>query len=287
MLLAEYLENWLTVFVAPFKAANTAAGYRRAINALPAKLMQTELSQVTALQLQAAINAKAKKHPRAAQLMYATLHAALAKAAVGKGGLGLIQHNPCAACIKPLHEPAKAAQLHAYLEAAKYERSFPLLALMALCGLRRSEALGLTWAAVDLAAATVTIRQQRLRIDHGYKAAPLKSNSSKRQLVIPAQLVELLKPYRGFPKAWVVDITPEALAKAHDRCIEASGSPHVTLHGLRHSMATIAAGQGISMKLLQVTLGHASFSLTANLYADHQGAEATIPVISTVSAAIM
>lgn len=292
MLLTEYLNQWLSVFVEPFRAPNTVAAYRRAIDALPAKLMQTQLDQVTGLQLQAAINTKARQHPRAAQLIYAMLHVALGKASTCPGGLGLISVNPAAACIKPKHKPAKAAvltadQLRQYLQAARSEVAFPLLLLMAVCGLRRSEALGLTWAAIDLQAATITINQQRLRMHHGYNPAPLKSDAAYRVLEINADLVEILKPFRGFPRAWVVDITPEALAKAHYRCIEAIGAPHVTLHGLRHSMATLAAGQGVPLKSLQVTLGHASFSLTANLYANHHQKEATNPVISTVSASII
>lgn len=45
--------------------------------------------------------------------------------------------------------------------------------------------------------------------------------------------------------------------------------PPVTLHGLRHSVATAAVLGGEPVKLVQGCLGHASFALTADLYADH------------------
>ena len=54
--------------------------------------------------------------------------------------------------------------------------------------------------------------------------------------------------------------------------------PSVTLHGLRHSVANAAWPPvappaavlgGEPVKLVQGCLGHASFALTADLYADH------------------
>lgn len=285
----EYLNQWLETFVRPFRAANTAACYARAFRSLPASVLAAPLDQLNGLQLQAAINAQALRHPRAAQLTFAALHAALRKAVQ----LGMLERSPLAGCVKPVHQTAKAAvlapdQLAAYIAAARSEPAFPLLLLMACCGLRRGEALGLRWDRIDLSSCTLRVDQQRMRLHHGYQLRPLKSAASYRTLPLSPPIAAALRAIRvrAF-SGFVVDITPEALARAHRRVLDRAGLPHVTPHGLRHSMATAAAAQGCPMKILQGILGHSKFELTANLYADHLSADAYAPHMASLAASLM
>ncbi|MGX8706660.1 MAG: tyrosine-type recombinase/integrase [bacterium] len=53
---------------------------------------------------------------------------------------------------------------------------------------------------------------------------------------------------------------------ALDNAIKRAGVPRVTPHGLRHSMASAAAAEDVSIKTLQVLLGHAHYSTTADIY---------------------
>ena len=163
----EYLDQWLETFVRPFRAANTVACYRRAINALPPMLANCPLDQLNGLIVQAHLNAQAAKHPRAAQLTYATLHAAMNKAV----DLGLLLRSPLSGCIKPQHTAQRAAvlsleQLASYITAARSQPAFPILLLMATCGLRRGEALGLMWQDID--GDQLHVRRQRVRTAQGY-----------------------------------------------------------------------------------------------------------------------
>ena len=233
-----------------------------------------DLGELNGLLLQSAINRQARKHPRAAQLTYATLHAAMARALK----LGFLERDPMAAVDKPHHEPSRAAVLTAaemgqYLQAARSYDTYPLLLLMATCGLRRGEALGLTWKAIDTTTHTLHITQQRMRQPgKGLTVAPLKSKASNRILPLPPAIESELSQWRGSRKVrtlWVVDTTPETLRREHRAALAIAGLPPVTLHGLRHSMATIAAGDGVGMKVLQGILGHSHYQLTADLYADH------------------
>ena len=41
----------------------------------------------------------------------------------------------------------------------------------------------------------------------------------------------------------------------------------INLHGLRHSMATLAVSLGVNMRVLQQLLGHSSYAVTAGTYA--------------------
>lgn len=289
MLTGEYLDQFIDAFVRPFRAPNTVGCYRRAFQSLPGSVRGADLQELNALQLQMAINAQARKHARAAQLTYACLSVAMKKAVE----LGMLDRSPMAGCRKPVHHTARTDvltpdQLAAYIAAARTEPAFPLLLLMASCGLRRGEALGLRWDHVDLQTGILRIDQQRMRVHHGYQLRPLKSQASRRVLPLPPPIGEELRliRVRSF-SGFVVDTTPEALARAHGRVLERAGLPHVTPHGLRHSMATAAAAQGCPMKILQGILGHSKYELTANLYADHLSADAYVPYMATLAASLM
>ena len=168
-----------------------------------------------------------------------------------------------------------------------YVLARPLLLLMVTCGLRRGEALGLTWAAVDWTAGTIAICQQRGRVaGRGMQTAALKTGASARVLPLAGPVARELTAWRAAQPVltrWVLDTTPERLARDHAAALAAAGLPHVTLHGLRHSMATAAAEAGAPIKLLQAVLGHSTYKLTADLYADHVRAAALGPVLDTMA----
>lgn len=293
MTAGEYLTSWLDTFVRPFRAPNTTACYRRAINALPVSVAASELTALDGMVIQAAINQQAAKHPRAAQLTFATLHAAFSKAVQ----LGYIDRHPMTACIRPAHQPRKAciltpAQLAAYISAARREACFPLLLIIATMGLRRAEALGLTWAAIDLASGVMHVAQQRVRANHGLQLRPLKSRASNRVLPIPEPVASELADWRADQRVvsfsgFVFDTNPDSLRKAHLRAVDRAGLPKVTLHGLRHSVATAAAVTGCPMKVLQGILGHSTYQLTANLYADHLAHGDFAPHLVRVASAVL
>lgn len=43
-------------------------------------------------------------------------------------------------------------------------------------------------------------------------------------------------------------------------------SPHIPLHGLRHTHATLLLEAGVPLKVVGERLGHASIAITADLY---------------------
>jgi integrase len=59
---------------------------------------------------------------------------------------------------------------------------------------------------------------------------------------------------------------PEHLTGWFARLVRDTGLPPVTLHGVRHSYATAALAAGEPLKVVSERLGHASTSITANLY---------------------
>lgn len=279
MLLGEWLATWMDLYVWPADIAKSSKMcYNRAVKALPGRLSLIPLSELSPLDLRRWLLSVAEKNPRAAQLDRLTICRALTVAA--KCGLcapGLVDPDVCP---KIKHKAARAAiltheQLLAYFHAAAQTDVAPALMLMC-CGLRRGEAMGVRWANVDLQAGTLLIDGQRSRCDQA-APDPLKSEASRRLIELPAALIAVLRrwPRNGM---WVCPCSSHVIYRRHAQLLEDLRLPSdVTLHGLRHSFATAAAAQGVPLKVLQRSLGHARFQLTADLYADH------LPSLSSVS----
>jgi integrase len=59
---------------------------------------------------------------------------------------------------------------------------------------------------------------------------------------------------------------PANVTRAFGRAVESAGLPRLTLHGLRHSWATVALGAGVLTKVISEQLGHSSIAVTGDIY---------------------
>ncbi len=73
-----------------------------------------------------------------------------------------------------------------------WRRAWALIATMAYTGLRFSEASALEWHDIDLDAATLRVRRSQWRGEVGH----VKAAASKREVVMPDELVEVLREHR-------------------------------------------------------------------------------------------
>lgn len=296
MTLGIWLDSWYNLYVLPDsrRAQSTKAAYGRALASIPSAVRAIELSALSGIDLQVLIRGACDRWeirsvsgftdsasfsgppcgfaggPRAAQLLLITLRQAL-RIAVKLGYCSPSVIDPDVV-VMPEHKPRQATvlrpdQLREYLHAAAQSEVYPLC-LFAACGLRRGEALGVRWEDIDRASGVLTIRRQRLRINREYQTLPLKSASSYRALVLPPSVLDALDSWPRSFSGWVCDCTPERWNKVHKRILQIAGLPACTIHGLRHTFATIAAHQ-MPIKAVQQALGHSNFKLTADLYAAH------------------
>jgi integrase len=53
---------------------------------------------------------------------------------------------------------------------------------------------------------------------------------------------------------------------AFERAVKQTGVSPLTLHGLRHTMATLLLAAGVHPKIVQERLGHASIQMTLDRY---------------------
>jgi len=61
-------------------------------------------------------------------------------------------------------------------------------------------------------------------------------------------------------------IGPNLMTRAFKKVVTTSGVPKLTIHGLRHTHATILLEQGVNPKVVSERLGHASVATTMDIY---------------------
>lgn len=185
----------------------------------------------------------------------------------------------------PAIEAWDAETLARFLADTADDRLGPLWQVMATTGMRRGEALALRWSDLDLSARRITIRRNLTWVRNAPVFVDPKTAKSRRLVPIPAETAEALRFHR---KRQVVEqeaageayatnglvfadeagdpLKPPRVTRTFGSAVKRLGLPTITLHGLRHTWATLALGAGIPAKVASEVLGHASVAITLDTY---------------------
>jgi len=145
-----------------------------------------------------------------------------------------------------------------------------LIYLIAKTGMRFSEALGLTPKDFDFMHQSVTINKTwDYKNNTGF--LPTKNFTSNRKIQIDWQtVIKFTELLRGLPEnepifvhGQVWNSTPNKRLERH--CIHC-GIPIITIHGLRHTHASLLLFSGVSIASVARRLGHASMTTTQKTY---------------------
>jgi integrase len=178
--------------------------------------------------------------------------------------------------------PDEAATLWA---ATDGERLGPLFRLMLLTGLRPGEALGLCWDAVDLQAATITVRRA-VRIDGARPTLvdELKTAASFRTIGLGERAVEVLRAQlvaqrvkRVAAPAWADDrlvfasergtvLDPANVRRVLRTVCRRAGLPEINPNELRHSAASLMSDRGVPLEQIADALGHSGTQMLDLVY---------------------
>jgi integrase len=156
------------------------------------------------------------------------------------------------------------AQLAEFLSSVAGHPIFAACHLIAMRGLRRGEACGLTWDDLDLDEGVAYIsRQLQQGADGQLKACPLKTESSLRAVALDPETVIVPRAHRSrqerqFAKA---GITPQGWVFTHE-----DGEP-LSPSYLTHKFNDLVEETGLPpVRLYDDQLGHSSVVLTADTY---------------------
>ena len=194
---------------------------------------------------------------------------------------GLIRQNPADFCrLPPKKNPEVAvltpAEMQRLLIQAQEDGFYEMFLLDISTGLRRGELLGLQWDDIDFKKCELRVNKQVRYDKKVLKITEPKTKAANRTIVLPKELVEVLKEYKQRVKSkWLfpspvksedVPRDPTACRKSLDKILVRAGCKHVPFHALRHTFATQSLRYGMDIKTLASVIGHESVETTLNVY---------------------
>ncbi|MDO5157250.1 MAG: site-specific integrase [Eubacteriales bacterium] len=217
---------------------------------------------------------------------------------------GLIDSNPCDKVkppkmnkqIEPKHfnkEQSKTflkALDHPACNVSEQMKVFYYMALYG--GFRRGELIALTWNDIDFKKNTVSITKSAAVVRGKQINKSPKNYTSIRIVNLPKSVMDMLKTYKNsqtehrlsIGNEWQGDnyvfiqrdgrqMHVDTPTKIFRRILRTHNShsknhlPLISLHGLRHTSATLLIAQHVDVKTVSARLGHANTSTTLNIYA--------------------
>lgn len=147
-------------------------------------------------------------------------------------------------------------------------------------GMRISELRGLTWANLDFDRGLIRVRQ---RADEKGKIGKPKSKAGIRDIPMAPIVRTTLEDWQGLaPKGDLDLVFPNSVgnvqnyANIYNRVfkpmlvrhgiVDAAGEAKFGIHALRHAAASLFIDQGWNPKKIQTLLGHASITMTMDVY---------------------
>jgi len=274
----EYYEQWIDVYKKGAIREATMSKYIMTLKWVKKLAPNLLLSDLTRTMYQKLLNDYALYHERQTTLDF---HHQLKGAVLDAVDEGLIERDPTRkAIIKGKPPRAKKIkylsqfELHTLISNLKLEEGVNwdwFILLIAKTGMRFSEALAITPADFDFARQTLSISKTwDYKGDGGF--LPTKNNSSVRKIQIDWQIVvkfsELIK---GLPEDKPIFVGSSKIynSTVNDtltRHCKECGISEISIHGLRHTHASLLLFAGVSIASVARRLGHASMTTTQKTY---------------------
>ena len=273
----EYYAQWVDVYKKGAIREATMAKYLMTQKWIQKLAPELKVSELTRTAYQQILNDYAKEHERQTTLDF---HHQLKGAILDALDEGMIERDPTRkAIIKGKTPRAKKIkylnqfELHtliASLDLSEEPNWDWFILLVAKTGMRFSEALALTPKDFDLSHQMLTVSKTwNYKGNGGF--LPTKNLSSMRKIQLDWQTVmqfsSLIKDLPEnepiFVKEKVYNSTLNDILARH--CIS-TGIPVISIHGLRHTHASLLLFAGVSIASVARRLGHASMTTTQKTY---------------------
>lgn len=169
----------------------------------------------------------------------------------------------------------------------KFPITYPLFRVLAFTGIRKGEALALTWDDVDFFNKTLEINKTITRnSDNKFISTPPKTNTSIRKISLDDEILNILKAWKTQQKRYLlahgqhaktknqiifssknnnyIDITRPNIILS--RICKEHNFNDITIHGFHHTHCSLLFEVGLSVKEVQERLGHSDIHTTMNIY---------------------
>ena len=144
-------------------------------------------------------------------------------------------------------------------------------------GLRLGELCALRWSDIDLHAGFVRVEREVQRLyEKGHTrlvVQPPKSESSRRRIPLPADMLSLLATYKPKHTGDTCLLTgtsilpePRTMQNRYKSLLKRAGVPYRNFHALRHTYATRCIEQYVDVKSVSEMLGHSDVRITLQTY---------------------
>lgn len=308
--LGQWLTYWLEQIIKPARSASTVHGYCMIIrNHLSPVLGAVPLNRLTAAQVQQYLNRMQAEGlcANTVRKHYMLLHNALEHARKQDMVVrNVSEHVTLPSASDPTHhfyDSETMAKLFEILAGTSME---PVVKLAGYLGLRRAEICGLKWNHVDREQKIITIAEARTTVNGRPVNKSAKNRSSIRRLGYAGiadmeELMERLWRQRkdemerlgdGYEDGGYVichnggrPYQADYLSNRLQRVLSKTGLPYVTLHGLRHSFASIANSRNVPLFGISRALGHSTTATTSRIYM-HLFDDTHLSVVQAVGEAV-
>ena len=276
-LFCDYYKKWITVYKEGAIRPITMNKYKMAHQWLVKLIPTLTVGDIDRISYQQLLNDYAQNHERQTTMDF---HHHIKRAILDAVDEGLISRDPTRKAIIKGKEPRAKKQkylnqfeLHKLIESLDLSQNINwdwFILLVAKTGMRFSEALALTPKDFDLSHQMLTVSKTwNYKGNGGF--LPTKNLSSMRKIQLDWQTVmqfsSLIKDLPEnepiFVKEKVYNSTLNDILARH--CIS-TGIPVISIHGLRHTHASLLLFAGVSIASVARRLGHASMTTTQKTY---------------------
>ena len=259
-------------------SANTIHGYKSAKKRLNSVFEGILARSLTTYQIEDFVAQMTKKYaPKTVHNTVALLDAAYQRAVRS----GQLADNPCVGITLPKQKKREiqtlsAEQLQQFIIALDKQRRDISVGykLCLMCGLRRGEVLGLKEEDISIPFRQVSINKARYIVEGEQHIQPTKTARSHRRLALPEGLAEeidlLIQEHHS--QEWyhsdflIQDAFGDPISPSVFSSMIREITPDITVHGLRHTFATLLNAQDVDLAQISAELGHSNLTTTLNIY---------------------